>query len=114
MGSVLLAFRARVCAGVLFVKATNTERTYCIDLTVRQARIMYARDERARERTERYDVVSGRYSHSDTLADHVCKLPSVRGIQYDGMFGPAVYVTVEEPFEQTVQEVKKAIAKYVR
>ena len=100
--------------GACVLKISNTERIYCFELTERQYRKVLARDDRAMSRTERYDVVSGRYSYSGTLLDSLCKVPGVREVSHDPMFGPFVHVRVEEPFEESIQKAKEVLAKYVR
>jgi hypothetical protein len=42
----------------------------------------------------------------------VCGIPGVREIAYDHWLMPAIYVRVEEPFEEVLEKVKKEIAKY--
>ena len=70
-----------------------------------------AKDDRS---LERYDVVNGKYSYPNTLCSQVCKLDNVRNVAYDPMFGAGIFVTVTEPFEETIQKAKQVVAKYVR
>lgn len=97
--------------GVCILKISNTERVYCFELTERQARNILRRDERA---IEHYDIVSGRYSYHGTLLDTLCKVEGVREVNHDPMFGPYVYVRIQEPFDSVLQNVKNTLAKYVR
>lgn len=97
------------------MKITETERVFCIEITEKEYRKALVRDERA---IEHYDGVSGRYSYSGTLLDVVCKVSGVREVIHDPMFGPFVHVRVESEDQQamaeTLENVKREIAKYVR
>ena len=95
------------------MKIQETDRTYAIELTERQAKKLWKRDERTQEV---YDVVSGRYSYPKSILMRICKIDNVREVNYDPMFGPVVYVRIENPatYQETLEKVKKEIAQYVR
>jgi len=97
------------------MKFVETERVFCIEITERQMRIAMRKDDRV---SEKYDVVSGKYSYPNSLTDQVCAVAGVREVHFDPMFGAAVHVRVESEdaaaMATTLENVKKVIAKYVR
>lgn len=91
------------------MKITETERVFCIEVTEEEYRKALDKDERA---VGRYDAVS------DTLLDVVCKVPGVCEVIHDPIFGPFVHVRMmsedQQAMAETLENVKREIAKYVR
>jgi len=97
------------------MKVTETERSYCIEITKAQFSKLMDKDFNS---LEKYDQVSGRYSYPATLCSVICKISGVREVTYDPMCSPAIFVRLESEdtaaMVRTLENVKREIALYVK
>lgn len=98
------------------MKVIETERIYCIEITMRQMHKILDRDEAVERSIQRNPSFEHRYP--GTLLNRLIKIDGVREVQHDPMFGTTVNVRVESEDPQamaiTLEKVQKEIAKYVR
>lgn len=96
------------------MKITITEKVYAFEMSTVQMRRLLRRDAVANERAYRESMRKSCRAGSNTLASVLLNIPSVREVEYDGMFGPCLWIRIEEPSSQeTLQKVEKAIEEYV-
>jgi len=95
------------------MKVTETERSYCIEIAKEQFFKILDRDS-----VDLYKTTTGTYAYPATLTSILSRIDGVCEVNYDGMFGPAIYIRLKSEdtaaMVRTLENVKRTIALYVK